>query len=211
MALTEKQRLRIQARHKYSIERYGYEPSALFWSSKEIQELRFQVILNAIAEFSDVTQSLKLLDVGCGFGDFNAYALKNACEFEYVGIDVSPDMVAASQLKYPGLVTFNGEIFDFNWPDNSFDWVILSGALNEVVDDSGKYAHSVIKQMLRFAKQGVVFNLLNRNEAWIASRPDLQSFYPHDMTVFCDSLANEVICIEDYLPNDFTMVLLKDL
>lgn len=209
MALSVEQRARIEARHKHSISRYGYDASALFWSSREIQEVRFQVILNAIASLSSSANQLSVLDVGCGFGDFNAYAQDQACAFDYLGIDVASEMVNASQRKYPGIKTLHGEIFDFNWPDETFDWVILSGALNEVVDKTGEHARSVIERMFQVAKKGVVFNVLNQHEPWIKSRPDLQSFLPEKMIAYCETLANEVMLVDDYLPNDFTVMLLK--
>lgn len=209
MALSDIQRARIEVRHQYSIAQYGYSASALYWSSREIQEVRFQVILNAIASVSTLAERLSILDVGCGFGDFNAFAQAQACHFEYFGIDVAPAMVEASQLKYPGIQTQKGEIFDFEWPDNRFDWVILSGALNEVVDTTGDYARAVIARMLQVARKGVVFNVLNQHEPWIKSRPDLQSFLPEKMVAYCETLAIEVMLVDDYLPNDFTVLMLK--
>jgi len=40
----KEQRKRIVDRHRDSLSRHGYHPNALYWSSREIQEIRFEVL-----------------------------------------------------------------------------------------------------------------------------------------------------------------------
>lgn len=206
--LSRKEKLRIQTRHQFSIERFGYQPGALFWSSLEVQELRFKILLQAIQSVSNATV-FSLLDVGCGFGDLNHYIKNRGIDCDYTGVDISPDMIFSGRCQYPDIKLLEGELFDFDWSENAFDWVVLSGALNEVVDDTGDYAKAMIQKMYTLSQQGLVFNLLDARHEWTASRPDLQSFYPEKMITFCQTFCDQVELIEGYLENDFTLFLKK--
>lgn len=214
MKLSDKQRQRIIKRHQHAIQERGYQATALFWSSQSVQEKRFDILIDFIRLHSmqKKNQPIKVLDVGCGFGDLCSYLKKSEFEVEYIGIDVSPDMVQAGQFKYQDIHLLNGELFDFDWSEASFDWVVCSGAMNEVVDPhglEGMYAKTMIQKMYALCRQGVVFNLLNAAHEWTHSRPDLQSFDPKAIAGFCEEFAAQVSVRQDYLPNDFTVCLTK--
>ncbi len=221
--LTAKQRLRIQTRHRVSIENYGYQPQALFWSTQEIQEIRFQKLIEMLPQTCfqsaslEANQAWSLLDVGCGFADLQRYMNKQQLFPDYTGIDVSPDMVRGAKGMAPELNVFEGELSDFDYVAEQFDYVMLSGALNEVVEteveglanQQGDYARSMLRQMYDISRLGVAFNLLDRRFAWHETRTDLQSFYPQEIIEYCQSFASQVTLIEGYLENDFTVYLHK--
>lgn len=122
---------RIILRHKNSIERFGYTPAALFWSSKEIQEIRFKQFSNYLSFFTSLKKTLlKILDVGCGFGDLKFFLEEKGFNIIYTGVDISPDMVFSGTKQSPGLDLRAGELVDFNFAKGQFDLVFLSGALN---------------------------------------------------------------------------------
>lgn len=204
------QRLRIQLRHKHSIERFGYRAEALFWKDKTVQTKRFE-LLAKLLPFPTQTpnQPWTLLDVGCGFADFYSYLNQLGYECDYTGLDISEDMIYSASCLHPDIRLIQGELSDCDFKDNQFDYVVLSGALNEVVDKTGDYAKSTIKNMYRIAGTSVGFNLLNRQDPFTQSRADLQSFYPKDIVVFCEKFAKKVVCHQDYLANDFTVFMYK--
>lgn len=210
MKLTEKHRQRIVTRHKASIERYGYQPAALFWKGRDVQELRFAQFLDWMeAQPNKPAGKNRVLDVGCGFADLYQYFIRHGLEVDYVGLDVSPDMIFAAQSMYPKLTFLNGEIYDFELAEESFDWVFLSGALNEVLDDTGEYAFGVIRKMYDLSKYGVAFNLLNKAHEWTFQAADLMSFDVNKVKHFCQTFCADVEVKMDYLPNDFTVFLRK--
>jgi trans-aconitate methyltransferase len=162
-------------------------------------------------------QAWSLLDVGCGFADLQRYMNKQHLFADYTGIDVSPDMIRGAKAMAPELNLFTGELSDFRYTPAQFDYVFLSGALNEVVetqveglaDQQGDYARLVIAKMYEICGQGVAFNLLDRRFPWHQTRNDLQSFYPQEMLEYCQGFAAQVTLVEGYLENDFTVYLYK--
>ena len=218
--LSEKQRLRIQTRHKTSIECFGYKPQALYWSSQDIQLIRFKKLSEILPR--DHTQEMdmsacSILDVGCGFGDLKAYLLQQGFVVDYTGLDLSADMVRSAGFKYPGIQVQQGDLFDLDPQSQQFDFVLLSGSLNEVVETElegtaqfkGDYAKAVIRKMYDSCKEGVAFNLLDARNAWIASCYDLQSFQPEEIEAYCKTFATHVSWQDDYLDNDFTVFLYR--
>ena len=211
--LSDKQRLRIQTRHKASIEHYGYKPQALYWSSQEIQFIRFK----KLSEILPRNQACSILDVGCGFADLKGYLEQQGFDIDYTGIDLSEDMVRSAGFQNPGIKVEQGDLFDFNPAEQQFDFVLLSGALNEVVETEiedtaefkGRYAKAVIRKMYDSCKHGVAFNLLDNRNAWVTERSDLQSFQPDDIQTYCQTFANQVSWQDGYVDNDFTVFLYR--
>ncbi len=195
--MKKEQRKRIVDRHRDSLTRYGHHPNALYWSSREIQELRFAVLTGIGIEAGD-----SLLDVGCGFADFKSWFEKEHGRLAYTGIDLSPDLLAVARQRHPDAALHCGDIFDMDFAEHSFDWVILSGALNEPLHDDGRYARRVIGRMLALCRRGVAFNLLDARHL---QAHDLQSHLPQLMLAYCRSLCADCLLIDDYLDNDFTI------
>lgn len=215
MKLSDMQRQRIILRHRRSIQERGYGATALYWNNTEAQQVRFQVLSDLLLRYglkNDQAWPFHLLDVGAGFGDFHPYLTERGFDFRYTGIDVSPDMVTAAGFKHPDVTLRQGELFDFDWPENAFDFVVCSGAMNEVVDApncEGDYARAMIRRMYALAKTGVAFNLLNARHDWTANRGLLQSFEPEEIAEYCSDFARQAVLEEGYLPNDFSVYLGK--
>jgi len=204
--MTPRQRQRIVDRHRDALKRHGWHARALYWSSREVQETRFAVLAEVGLQAGD-----RLLDVGCGFGDLAIFLRNRGHDVAYAGIDLSPDLVRAGRERYPGLDLREGDLFDLDPAPESFDVVMLSGALNEGLGDGGEHARRVIERMYRTARRAVAFNLLDARNDWVASRSDLQSFHPEAMQAFCATFAQRCELREGYLDNDFTLFLYRQL
>ena len=86
--------------------------------------------------------------------------------------------------------------------EQSFDWVTLSGALNEQLHDEGAYARRSIERMYALCRKGVAFNLLDARHL---NAHDLQSHQPATMLAYCMSLCPNCESHDGYLKNDFTI------
>jgi ubiquinone/menaquinone biosynthesis C-methylase UbiE len=190
-------RKRIIDRHRDSLKRYGYHPNALYWSNREIQEIRFQVLADI-----GVVSGDSVLDVGCGFADLKQWFTQQGMDIHYTGIDISPHLIEVAKSKHQNTNLFVGELHDGNFKALSFDWVLLSGALNEPYDDKGKYTQKIIREMYRLCRKGVAFNLLHED---VVQAFDLQSFNPESILEYCRQLCDNCQLRYDYLANDFTI------
>ncbi len=195
--MDEKQRKRIIDKHRDSLTRYGHHPNALYWSNREIQEIRFRVLAEIGIESGD-----SLLDVGCGFGDFKCWSEGQGKPVDFTGIDLLPDLIRMAQEKHPDAKFLCGELDDFDFEPGSFDWVILSGALNEQLHDDGAYARKMIASMFELCQNGLAFNLL---DARSLKAHDLQSYLPQEMLAWCHHMCPDCSLRDDYLDNDFTV------
>lgn len=92
----------------------------------------------------------KVLDLGCGEGDLLKF-LKQNKNVSGTGIEHNESKVA--QCIEKGVPTLQGDINEevLDYPDDTFDYVILSQTLQQVYKPS-----ELIRSMLRIGKKGVV-------------------------------------------------------
>jgi len=205
LAIDPKQRQRIIASQRDAWLRFGFHPNALFWSNQEIQELRFKILLEA-----GISSGQTLLDIGCGFGDFSAWLESQGVTVDYTGIDLSAELLAEGQRRYPKIKLQESELFEFNPSDNSYDWITLSGTLNRDHGDNGEYAISIIHRMYPACRIGIAFNLLDARHQWTHGRHDLQSFFPEEIEKLAAELSPYYRIRDGYLSNDFTVMIWKE-
>ena len=198
--MTPEKRQRIIDRHRDALLRHGYSANALYWSNRDIQERRFQVLLEI-----GIPTGASVLDVGCGFGDLFGYLQRQKIDTRYTGIDLSAELIATGAEHYPQANFFCGDLFDLKPAPQSYDYVLLSGALNEAMDDGGNYARQVIETMYQTCRKGMAFNLLNANNKQITNSWSLQSFLPDEILAFCQQLGGNCQLRDDYLDNDFSV------
>jgi methionine biosynthesis protein MetW len=104
--------------------------------------------LHIIASWID--RGAKVLDLGCGEGDLLHY-LRKRKGVDGTGIEIREARVASCIAKGVSVLQgdINVEVLDY--PDQSFDFVILSQTLQQVYDPE-----KLIHEILRIGKHGVV-------------------------------------------------------
>lgn len=195
--MRKEQRKRIIDKHRDSLTRHGHHPNALYWSSQRIQEIRFKALAEIGIETGD-----SVLDVGCGFGDFKRWFEADDRKLSFTGVDISPDLIAKAKELNPDASFYSGELFDCDFEGSSFDWVVLSGAMNEELHDQGEYARKMIALMYKLCRKGIAFNMLDARHI---NAHDLQSVDPYQMMDYCKSRCQSVEMYDEYLSNDFTI------
>ncbi|HOK40064.1 MAG TPA: methionine biosynthesis protein MetW [bacterium] len=113
-------------------------------NENEIFRLDYDVILNLV-EFNS-----KVLDLGCGDGEL-LYRLKKEKNCLVRGVEISTTGVVESLEK--GLSVYQGDINEGlkDYPDKSFDYVILSYTLQELLKPE-----LVLNETLRVGKKVIV-------------------------------------------------------
>lgn len=110
-------------------------------------------------------RGMKVLDVGCGTGNFSIKLAKMGCKV--VGIDVSEEMLkkAREKVKAEGLdIEFHEmDIYDLNFEDNSFDAVFSMAAFEFI-----EYPEKAIDELFRVAKNDseILIGTISRDSSW---------------------------------------------
>ncbi len=97
-----------------------------------------------------IEKGSKVLDLGCGEGDL-LYFLKHNKDVKCTGVEHKESRVARCIEK--GLSVLQGDINTevLDYPDNTFDYVVLSQTLQQVYEPS-----ELIRSLLRIGKKGIV-------------------------------------------------------
>ena len=182
------------------INRYTSNHEILDWESGKAQESRFDVFLDNV-ELS----GKRLLDVGCGLGDLLGYCKAKGIECDYTGIDLLGEMVELAQAAYCDGHFLHGDMFKQDiFPADSFDVVFTSGIFNLNIGNNEEFLQSAIQRLWKVSRDVVVFNMLHTK-----SRDKDNTYYYHDpgeISAYLQDFGCNVVIVEDYLGNDFTVI-----
>ena len=92
----------------------------------------------------------RVIDLGCGEGELLKYLLSHK---NVIGNGIEQNESRAAQCIEKGLSVLQGDINKevLDYPDNTFDYVILSQTLQQVYEPD-----TLIRSMLRIGKKGIV-------------------------------------------------------
>ncbi len=138
---------------------YGKKSSAMV----EFSRLRVEIALNMIgSETLETVRSLKVLDVGCGDGEFSVMILNMGHEVH--GIDSKPDLVACARRK-----GIKAKVADVRkglpYEDENFDLVYAAEILEHIYD-----TEFFLKEVYRVLKKDGAVILTVPNIACLPNR-----------------------------------------
>ncbi len=169
---------------------------AMGWYSAFTQRLRFDVIGYAV----DLSEK-DILDVGCGDGALFQYLIDTGISATYKGIDISPEMIARAQSRFPDIDVCCTNIASY---DQSHDVVIASGAF--AIGDKNApldFLDTLVCQLYACSRSHVVFNVLSEHAS--IKEPLFCYYNPSDVLDICFKYTDYVTLNHAYLPNDFTI------
>ena len=92
--MNKKDKLNIIDRYKNRLEKFGPGIESLASGTEARRLLRFKQ-LESIGDLN----GCKILDLGSGLGDFYKYLVEKGYELDYVGYDISPDLIEIAKKK----------------------------------------------------------------------------------------------------------------
>ncbi|MDH5765756.1 MAG: class I SAM-dependent methyltransferase [Gammaproteobacteria bacterium] len=208
---------------KNMIERYssryremGYDIKTLGWGSKDQQYYRFSQTLQTGLVFEDK----KILDIGCGFGDYANFLNENKIKYSsYHGVDINPDLINEAKLRNKDKSGHDFSVLDLTEVNKTTplaDVGVMLGLLNlnlKDAMDNYEYSYNLIKNALSYVNDALVVDFISSKMDPGYPEEDF-IFYHNPVTVleFALSISDNVLIKHDYLPvpqKEFMLVIYK--
>ncbi len=199
--------------------KHGNSQKALSWESPYTQQARFVELLK-IYTLCDVIGHTTLLDFGCGLGHLYKWAKGNgflsAWNIDYFGTDINTEFIRENHANFPETEFF---LKDDSLYNKNFDIIVCSGLYNlKFSDDFDIAAHykAELKQLFDICGRGIAVNFQSVNAIPLIPehirKTETGRFFFHDRDKVMkdlEQITGDLHYIEGYLPNDFTIYLLK--
>lgn len=195
--------LQIRRHYEWRITPDRQNHEILDWASPFSQMTRFAVLADNVP-----LAGKSLLDIGCGLGDLLGFLNSRDIPVDYTGVDVSPRMVEEAAKRHGGKF-MHMDVFADDCPleAGSFDVVYSSGAFNLNLGNNLEFMPRALERMLHLARGSMAINLLH-----CRCCTDDPVYFHHDpanILRMLDKLPCNVLLLDDYLPNDFTVICRK--
>lgn len=196
----------VRAYYAAKLAGHGATPRGVDWSCTATQWLRFVQVLRicpANAPFS-------LIDLGCGYGALATFLIKHrgVANVDYLGVDLSPEMVRRGRRRHPGNSRVNF-VVGRNVSEPS-DYVVASGIMNVMLGFPlltwERFVSTMLFDMHQMSKFGFAVNFLKKSEQH--SQPGLlYCTTPGKWARFCEQkLGRSVEILDDYGLQEFTLL-----
>jgi len=186
------------ARFSESAERCG-------WLSPFTQSLRF----HAVTQGCDLSSS-KILDVGCGCGDFLSFLQQDYGDIRYTGLDFLPHFLAEAKAKHPHAIFIESDFFRYDTAPLSYDYVFAVGPFNHQTTDNYMYLKTALEKMFALAKVCVGVSLLSTlSPKELRRAKDLFYYDPLRVLELALAITPFVELKSNYLPNDMGLILYR--
>jgi SAM-dependent methyltransferase len=144
-----------------SLRRCGDGARGMDWKDEASQHLRFAVLTRIL----DGLAGASVLDVGCGSGALRTFLRERGVDVQYLGIDVSAEMVAACRRRHGQNSARLATTAELLRDGERFDFVVASGTFNvkQGVDARrwGAYVRRSLAEMFGLARCAAAFNIMS--------------------------------------------------
>ena len=185
---------------------HGAIPKGVDWNSEECQFTRFKQVSKIIE-----TDRPTINDIGCGYGKYLEYLIKNYKKIQYRGYDLSNEMIKEASKQYP-----NNKFFHISNLDDitNAEYSISSGIFNVKIKYSKtewlSYILDTLKQIDLKSDKGFSFNMLTKYSEKKYMRDNLYYADPLFFFDYCKiNFSKNVSLIHDYNLYEFTILVKK--
>tara|TARA_B110000305_G_C19330354_1_gene583648 strand:+ start:497 stop:1105 length:609 start_codon:yes stop_codon:yes gene_type:complete len=184
---------------------HGFSSKAL-WGSENSQRIRFEILTKCM---SPTQSTIKILDVGSGLGHLYGYLLEKGFEIDYTGLEINKEFVEQSKKTYPHAKFILGDINQLEELDEVYDYAFASGIYNLGIkkETQDVFVHD-FKSIIKRTKQACGVNFLSSASK---NQDDISVYHePSEIiNLVEDKLSSNCEIFENYLPNDFTVIIYK--
>ncbi|HSS26876.1 MAG TPA: class I SAM-dependent methyltransferase [Usitatibacter sp.] len=180
---------------------HGYDHRGLGFGRRSSQEKRFEALL-ALGEFD----GRRVLDVGCGFGDFLHFLTERGIEADYTGIDICEPMVERCRDRFGDAAGrfLLADVLEFR-PEQPFDYVVASGLFGLDAADAHERLRPTVERLFSLGRTGTAMNFLSTRSP---TRADARIYVDPCKALEAGLALTPAARVDHtYLPNDFTLYL----
>jgi len=190
--------------------RYGATPQGVDWNGEESQQIRFDQLCKV---FQPAARNISVIDLGCGYGALLDYLKNKLKSFEYLGVDISQEMISVAKEQYISLR--NARFINAAEPDRIATYGVASGIFNVRLDKSNdewlEYVHDMLDILDRTCRRGFAFNCLTSYSDKEKMKDYLYYADPCQLFDLCKiSYSRQVALLHDYGLYEFTILVRKD-
>jgi SAM-dependent methyltransferase len=181
---------------------YGDSPEALRWTPRG-QRLRYNMLLEITSDLN----GKRILDYGCGKGDFYGFLSKQNIHVDYTGMDINPSLIDIARDKYPSC-SFMVRDIDDDDIDDIFDFIFVCGVFNNRVEGAKDNMLNAMTKLFGHAREGLAITGISAHST--QRDIEINYVYPEEITGFAvKRLTPYVVLRQDCIPDDFTLFLYR--
>jgi SAM-dependent methyltransferase len=147
-----------------------------------------------------------VLDVGCGVGDFWQHLHKRGLDCEYLGVDLSSEMIRRARERFPGVAFQCCDLLTWQ-PEKPFDYAVAFGIHNIRVDGGRQVLQALTPRQFELCRTAAHVSLLTDRYEGFA--PHIQAWRAEEVLTMALGITPYVVLRHDYLPNDFSVTLYR--
>jgi SAM-dependent methyltransferase len=185
------------------VRRFGYGYRGLGFGRRSSQEKRFA----AMAALGAL-HGARLLDAGCGFGDFLAWLNARGIRPLYTGLDLCRPMVERCRRRFAGAAAHFviGDVLEHE-PAEPYDYVVASGLFGYAAKGLRARVQPMLEKLYAMCEIGLAVNFLSARAP--RRSPGRLYLEPADVLQFALTLTPAVRMDHTYMPNDFTLCMYR--
>jgi len=186
-----------------ALQMHGDRPESLR-STSQGQRLHYEGLL-------DIKGSLhgkKILDYGCGKGDFYQFLKDKGISVRYTGFDFNERLISLARKKFP---SGKFRVFDAESDllDEDFDYIFLYSVFNLKVKGAEQTIKNTLINLFNHCRIALAFNALSAYDP--QKDFELHYIYPEELLDFsAKNLSPFTEIGHERLPYDFTMFVYKN-
>lgn len=204
--MNEQDRAANNSTYAQRIAKFGTERSVLSTGTLQREIERYDRLTSIGILDSDGTV---VLDVGCGLSNYFEYLISKKFTGDYIGIDVSLEMLEISKLKFPKNLYICGQLEEVKSKVKEVDFIISSQTFNRKLHFSDNYEEieNFIKSAVDIARCGVAFDLMTDHVDFFEEKHFYYS--PERIFQFCKKEFKKVNLLHDLEGFEFVIQIKK--
>jgi SAM-dependent methyltransferase len=192
------------------LKEFGATPKGVDYNGPDAQERRFAQLVKVI----DPARPFSVMDFGSGYGALFDFLHRTGWQFEYYGVDLIEEMVAAGREAHKEHTNahFTTQAEAVPVVEYLLAGAIFNIKLDEPYDDWQAFVIRTLTRMNTLCTRGFAFNMLTRysDADRMAERPDLFFADPLFFFDYCKrNFSRNVALLHDYNLYDFTILVRK--